>query len=78
MCLTYESMHPQSRFACLQAALRIPVSKRLELLRERYQQQVAAAEAAAAARSNGGGIGADGSREAAHYTVVPVAMGPSI
>lgn len=56
----------------VQAALRIPVSKRLEQLREKHQQQVAAAEAAARASSSGG------SGRGVRDTIAPVAMGPAI
>ncbi|WIA41307.1 hypothetical protein OEZ86_004906 [Tetradesmus obliquus] len=67
------SRHPD---ALMKAALRIPVSRQLELLQHKYQQQVAAAQAAAAAARGSSGSGGVTPDEA-QYPVVPVAMGPS-
>ncbi|WIA21023.1 hypothetical protein OEZ85_005352 [Tetradesmus obliquus] len=67
------SRHPD---ALMKAALRIPVSRQLELLQHKYQQQVAAAQAAAAAARGSSGSGG-ATPDESQYPVVPVAMGPS-
>lgn len=61
-------------FAILQGALRISVSRRLEVLREKYQQM--AAEAAAAAGSCGSDGGSSNANGSQHLIVTPVSMGP--
>jgi hypothetical protein len=57
----------------MQAALRIPVAKRLEQLRERYLQLQEEAQAAAAAAAAAAG---DSSTCSNDVLVAPVNMGP--